>query len=300
MLAEPAQPTYVSKYRKKVEWNRHFGSKHRGAVLTMSRLATKNVGSTVCVTFQRSEGESAASNGSNRVTLRLPTGSSLASVQQQVGKRFGWNEAAVLYQKDVHGWEVPITSEVHMNHAFQEWELTSGPRTRFKYDALFKEVEQLVSETDKPAAMLRGAVSPPRRKPQLLFSPALLRGVRSRRWGGRARRGSSRVARRTMSFSASRSSRASTRCCAAASSHRSATPPPLSICSHSTPTRRHASRHASPSRSPAPSVSPTRRPTMRFSRSSAADPPLSSHDSSWGQCTACSTRRCPTTRCELT
>ena len=44
-----------------------------------------------------------------------------------------------------------------MANAFTEWELTSGPRTRFKYDALFTEVEGYLGEVDDPAAMLRGA-----------------------------------------------------------------------------------------------------------------------------------------------
>ena len=96
-------------------------------------------------------------DGSNRVTLRLPADHENGGVQQEVGQRFGWEEAAVLYQLDQHGWEIPITSEDQLNKAFADWDASSGPRTRLKYDTLFKEVECLLVDTEYPNSMLRGA-----------------------------------------------------------------------------------------------------------------------------------------------
>ena len=160
MKEEPKQEQpFVGKYRAKVKWDRHFGQKARTAFAAMGRLGRPAAGQIRCVTFQRVDSEEEASTpaGSNRVTLRLPADSSLFTVQQEVGKRFGWNEAAVLYQLDSHGWELPIASDAQMTNAFEEWELMSGPRMRFKYDALFTEVETLLTESDDPVSMLRGA-----------------------------------------------------------------------------------------------------------------------------------------------
>ena len=154
----PSQPSgFLSKHRKRVQWNKHFGGRQRGMILAQARLAQGNVGKTNCVTFRSLIDGEEHKDGSNRVTLRLPADAKMADVQQEVGQRFGWEEAAVLYQLDQHGWEIPITSEDQLNKAFADWDASSGPRTRLKYDTLFKEVECLLVDTEYPNSMLRGA-----------------------------------------------------------------------------------------------------------------------------------------------
>ena len=165
--AAPSKPSFISTLKAPSSlWDQKINARGRGALAALGRMKVRNQGKMWSATFKKGGSASddvdaaAAADlppGSNSVILRFPVERTLIELQQQVGKSFGWKHAAVLYQLDHHQWEIPITSEAQMANAFTEWELTSGPRTRFKYDALFTEVEGYLGEVDDPAAMLRGA-----------------------------------------------------------------------------------------------------------------------------------------------
>ena len=154
----PPKEQYVSKYKAKVQWDKHFGQKTRTAFAAMGRLNRVDAGAVRVVSFEYKEkGEEGGSPTKNRITLRLPAEYGLVDVQREVGKGFGWKEPAALFQKDGHGWEVPVATQGQMIHAFDTWEEEAGPRTHLKYDALFSEVESLLLRTDDSTEQLRGA-----------------------------------------------------------------------------------------------------------------------------------------------
>ena len=170
--AQSTTTVHVSEYRSRHTWDSKFSAKNRGTFAALGRMSRPNQGKMWNATFKKSGGsgddEEDISGGGGgdaadpaqmlgRANLRFPADSSLVEVQQQVGTHFQWKEPAVLYQLDHHGWEIPISTRPQLANAFEEWELTSGPRTRFKYDALFTEVEGYLSERDSPGQMLRGA-----------------------------------------------------------------------------------------------------------------------------------------------
>ena len=145
--AQSTTTVHVSEYRSRHTWDSKFSAKNRGTFAALGRMSRPNQGKMWNATFKKSGGsgddEEDISGGGGgdaadpaqmlgRANLRFPADSSLVEVQQQVGTHFQWKEPAVLYQLDHHGWEIPISTRPQLANAFEEWELTSGPRTRFK------------------------------------------------------------------------------------------------------------------------------------------------------------------------
>ena len=52
-MSKDPSPQYVSKYRSKVQWDKHFGAKQRIAFAAKERLGRGSGPATRCVTFQR-------------------------------------------------------------------------------------------------------------------------------------------------------------------------------------------------------------------------------------------------------
>ena len=162
---EPApSEQLVGTYRSRSTWDRTLSNKRKTLFSAISRMAKTTTGQMWSATFRRggvqeeSEGDETNESSSlpSTISLRFERKKTLAEVRQEVAAQFGWDEPAMIYETDQHGWERPIVTEKQLASALEEWELSSGPRTRFKYDALFTEVEGYLAS---PTAdeMLRGA-----------------------------------------------------------------------------------------------------------------------------------------------
>lgn len=176
--APKAPESNLSKFKARGMWDKKFGSKARIGFAAIGRLERRKIGKQHVATFRIPPGEEEVAEreelqrmreelgrGHPSVrelekefstrearrshTLRFPVEQSLVEIQQQVGAAFGMAESAVLFQRDHHEWEIPITAAAQLSNIFEAWELEAGPRTKSKYDALFAEVEaKLHSDTD--------------------------------------------------------------------------------------------------------------------------------------------------------
>ena len=147
----PAKPKvkHVSAFHKTALWDSKFSAHKKTVFSALGRMSAAGVRTHTATFKLGSEAAAAASETAEgtppSATLKFPVTQPLMVLQQSVAQEFGWNVSSVLYLTDSHGWERPVASDTELEAAFKNWDETSGPRTRNKYDALFKEVEELLS-----------------------------------------------------------------------------------------------------------------------------------------------------------
>lgn len=152
--------THISGFRKTTGWDLKFSARKRTIFSALGRMNKSNQ-MTHRATFKltsdaASQAAAAGGRPDANCTLRFPVEELLMVVQQLVAREFKWKGSSALYLTDQHGWERPIANDTELFAAFAHWEETSGPRTRSKYDALFAEVEGLLTSA-QPEEQLSGA-----------------------------------------------------------------------------------------------------------------------------------------------
>jgi hypothetical protein len=93
---EPPKPVTVSDYTSRQMWDSKFSAKSRSLFSAMSRMHLSSQGQMWTATFRKSgssgtdDPDAVDGTSSTSFTLRFEVTRSLVSVQEEVGKHFGW------------------------------------------------------------------------------------------------------------------------------------------------------------------------------------------------------------------